>query len=130
VPEKEHARRLLGSAPREHRSDSLSAAFRNLANPDALDLTRNYQALVLHYGMTATRNNRGVVHENGAIESRHGHAKVRIAQALLLRGSSASDRLDNYRTFVAEVIAQHNRRHAAPSLPSAPRYARCCRPWP
>ena len=37
----------------------------------------------------------------------------RIAQALLLRGSSAFDRLDDYRAFVAEVIAQHNRRHAA-----------------
>ena len=30
----------------------------------------------------------------------------------LLRGSSAFDRLD-HRAFVAEVIAQHNRRHAA-----------------
>ena len=109
----ENALRLLGGAPREHRSDSLSAAFRNLAKPDALDLTRRYQALVLHYRMTAARNNRGVAHENGAIESRHGHAKARIAQALLLRGSSAFDRLDDYRTFVAEVIAQHNRRHAA-----------------
>jgi hypothetical protein len=109
----ENALRLLGGAPREHRSDSLSAAFRNLAKADALDLTRRYQALVLHYGMTPTRNNRGVAHENGAIESRHGHVKARIAQALLLRGSSAFDRLDAYRTFVAEVIAQHNRRHAA-----------------
>ena len=63
----------LGGVPREHRSDSLSASFRNLAKPDARDLTCRYQALVLHYGMTATRNNRGVAHENGAIESRHGH---------------------------------------------------------
>src|SRR3954451_5249555 len=109
----DNALRQLGGAPREHRSDSLSAAFRNLAKADALDLTRRYLALVLHYGMTATRNNRGIAHENGAIESRHGHVKARIAQALLLRGSSAFDRLDAYRTFVAEVIAQHNRRHAA-----------------
>jgi hypothetical protein len=35
----ERALRLLGGVPREHRSDSLSAAFRNLAKPDADDLT-------------------------------------------------------------------------------------------
>ena len=45
--------------------------------PDALDLTRRYQALVLHYGMTATRNNRGVAHENGAIESKRGRSQPR-----------------------------------------------------
>lgn len=60
-----------------------------------------------------TRNNRGVAHENGAIESRHGHVKDRIAQALLLRGSPAFDTLSAYRAFVADVLADHNRRHAA-----------------
>jgi hypothetical protein len=109
----ENALRLLGGVPLEHRSDSLSAAFRNLAMPDAADLTRRFAALVAHYGMVPTRNNRGVAHENGAIESRHGHAKTRITQALLLRGSSVFDDLEAYRTFVAGVIGQHNRRHAA-----------------
>jgi len=42
-----------------------------------------------------------------------GATKARIAHTLLLRGSSAFDRLDDYRAFVAEVIAQHSRRHAA-----------------
>ena len=102
----------LGGAPHEHRSDSLSAAFRNLCTDDAEDLTRRFAALAAHYGMVPTRNNRGVAHENGAIESRHGHLKDRIAQALLLRGSSDFATLDNYRTFVSGVIADHNRRHA------------------
>ncbi|HVB69851.1 MAG TPA: IS21 family transposase [Acetobacteraceae bacterium] len=109
----ERALRLLGGAPREHRSDSLSAAFRNLARSDAADLTRRFAALVVHFGMLPTRNNRGVAHENGAIESRHGHVRKRIAQALLLRGSNRFDDLDAYRAFVAEVVGQHNRRHAA-----------------
>ena len=95
-----------------------------------LDLTRRYQALVLHYGMTPTRNNRGVAHENGAIESRHGHVKARIAQALLLRGSSAFDRLDDYRAFVAEVIASTIAATPRRSTPSAPRCARCRRHRP
>ena len=55
----------LGGAPREHRSDSLSAAFRNLDREAREDLTRRYDALCAHYGMDPTRNNRGVAHENG-----------------------------------------------------------------
>ena len=109
----ERALRQLGGVPREHRSDSLSAAFRNLAKPDAFDLTRRFEALVAHFGMTPTRNNRGVAHENGAIESRHGHIKRRIAQALLLRGSTSFDDLDAYRAFTAGIVGEHNRRHAA-----------------
>ena len=53
---------LLGGAPREHRSDSLSAAFRNLAAENVADLTRRYDALCAHYGMTPSRNNRGLAH--------------------------------------------------------------------
>ena len=65
----------LGGAPREHRSDSLSAAFRNLDHDAREDLTQRYQGLMRHYGMTPTRNNLGVAHENGSIESSHGHLK-------------------------------------------------------
>ena len=57
----------LGGAPRNHRSDSLSAAFRNLDADAREDLTRRYDALCAHYGMEPTRNNRGVAHENGSI---------------------------------------------------------------
>ena len=73
-------------------------------------LTRRYEALCGHYGMIATRNNRGVAHENGAIESRHGHLKSRLDQALLLRGGRDFDGLAAYRAFVAEVVAEHNAR--------------------
>src|SRR6266480_2604782 len=62
----------LGGAPREHRSDSLSAAFRNLDRDAEADLTLRYQALMRHYDMMPTRNNLGVAHENGSIESSHG----------------------------------------------------------
>jgi len=55
----------LGGARGEHRSDSLSAAFRNLDTQARADLTTRYDALCQHYGMTPTRNNRGIAHENG-----------------------------------------------------------------
>jgi hypothetical protein len=66
---------VLGGAPREHRSDSLSAAFRNLDRDAQEDLTLRYQELMRHYDMTPTRNNLGVAHENGSIESSHGHLR-------------------------------------------------------
>ena len=41
----------LGGSPREHRSDSLSAAFRNLDADAREDLTARYNALCTHYLM-------------------------------------------------------------------------------
>ncbi len=38
----------LGGAPIEHRSDSLSAAFRNLDDEARVDLTTRYDALCAH----------------------------------------------------------------------------------
>ena len=98
----------LGGVPREHRSDSLSAAFRNLDRDAQEDLTRRYQGLMRHYGMTPTRNNPGVAHENGSIESSHGHLKKALEDALLLRGSRDFDDLDAYRRFVDEVVGRRN----------------------
>jgi hypothetical protein len=98
----------LGGAPREHRSDSLSAAFRNLDRDAAKDQTERYEALCSHYGMIATRNNPGVAHENGAIEASHGHLKLALAQALLLRGSGDFADLPLYRRFVAEIVGRAN----------------------
>jgi len=85
---------LLGGAPRKHRTDSLSAAFTNLDRDAREDLRTRYDALCADYGMEATRNNRGIAHENGSIESRHGHLKTRLEQALLLRSSHDFDELD------------------------------------
>jgi Mu transposase-like protein len=103
----------LGGCPREHRSDSLSAAFRNLDADARTDLTRRYEALCAHYGMTPSRNNRGIAHENGSIESAHGHLRRALQDALLLRGSAAFDDLAGYRHFVDELVGRRNRRNAA-----------------
>ena len=102
----------LGGAPEQHRSDSLSAAFRNLDGDAQADLTRRYEALCAHYGMTPTRNNAGVAHENGSIESSHGHLKKALVDALLLRGSRDFDDLPAWRGFVDEIVSRHNARNA------------------
>lgn len=63
----------MGATPHYHRSDSLTAAFRNHDGDARAELTRN---------------NKGVAHENGLIESAHGHLKSTIRNPLLMRGSS------------------------------------------
>jgi hypothetical protein len=98
----------LGGAPREHRSDSLSAAFRNLDREAREDLTRRYDALCAHYGMDPTRNNRGVAHENGSIESSHGHLKKAVKDALLMRGTNDFEDLTSYRRFIDEIVGRKN----------------------
>jgi len=101
----------LGGVPEQHRSDSLSAAFRNLDRDTEVDQTKRYEALVAHYGMTPTRNNPGVAHENGSIESPHGHLKKVIEDDLLLRGSRDFADLDAYRRFIDEVVGRRNARN-------------------
>ena len=102
----------LGGVPKEHRSDSLSAAFRNLTADAQADLTQRYQGLMRHYGMEPSRNNAGIAHENGSIESAHGHLKQALEDALLLRGSRDFADLDAYRAFVDGIVGRRNANNA------------------
>jgi transposase InsO family protein len=104
---------MAGGVPEEHRTDSLSAAFNNLAERE--ELTVRYRELCLHYGLRASRNNPGESHENGAIEARQGSLKRALGQALLLRGSREFADLPAYEQFVAETVRRLN--------------ARCARAW-
>lgn len=104
---------MAGGVPEEHRTDSLSAAFNNLAERE--ELTRRYAGLCEHYGMRASRSNPGQSHENGSIESRQGSLKVALEQALLLRGTREFADLPSYEQFVAETVRRLN--------------ARCARAW-
>ena len=101
-----------GGVPAEHRTDSLSAAFKNLQEED--DFTARYAELCRHYGMTPSRNNRGLAHENGTVEAANRHLKTALDQALMLRGHRDFDSLDAYRRFVRDVVARRNARVAKP----------------
>jgi hypothetical protein len=61
----------------------LSAVFKNLT--EEADFMLRYTALIAHYGMAATRNNRGVSHENGSVESSLGFLPDHYAQAFVQR---------------------------------------------
>jgi hypothetical protein len=70
-----------------------------------------YDALRADYGMDPTRNNRGVAHENGSIESPHGHLKNAVRDALLLRGTNDFTDLSAYPSFIGEIVSRQNARH-------------------
>ena len=106
----QNALEACGGVPAEHRTDSLSACYRNRDGSYAGDYTSRYQELCAHLGVIATRNNRGVAHENGAIEGPHRHWKHRLEQQLLQRGSRDFETEAEYRQLVARVSATLNSR--------------------
>jgi len=106
----QNALTLCGGVPAEHRTDSLSACFRNRDGSYAGDYTSRYRELCAHLGVIASRNNRGVAHENGAIEGPHRHWKHRLEQQLIQRGSRDFDTEAEYRQLVAQVTATLNSR--------------------
>jgi hypothetical protein len=101
----------LGGVPHDHRTDSLSAAFKTLDQSAQADLTDRFDALCRHYRMMPTRNNKGVAHENGSIESPNGHLKRAIEDALVMRGVRDFEDLAAYRRFIDEIVGRINARN-------------------
>ena len=91
---------------------------------------RRDEIVTLRGGLVPTRNNRGVAHENGSIESPHGHLKQAIEDALLLRGTRDFVDLNAYRRFLEEIVGRRNARSAKrldlerPALKALPRAGR------
>lgn len=98
----------LGGSPKEHRTDSLSAAYSNTSQKQ--DLTDSYEALCKHYAIRPTANNLGVSHENGAIETAHGSLKRRIEQAIKLRTSADFATIQAYQAFLDRIVDRLNTR--------------------
>lgn len=96
-----------GGVPKEHRTDSLSAAYVNQSQKK--QLTRAYEGLCQHYGMIGTTNNPGLGHENGAVETSHGSLKHRLDQAIKLRGSADFDSVADYQALINRCTERLNR---------------------
>jgi hypothetical protein len=96
-----------GGCPCEHRTESLSAAFRN--PQDEEDLTVRHAALLDHYGMVGTRNSRRQGHENGSVESSYRYLKEAVDQALMLRGHRDFADRAAYGAFLREIVRRLQR---------------------
>ena len=100
----------IGGVPETHRTDSLSAAYKNCSDKAKEEFTESYRQFCEHYGTEPTRNNKGISHENGAIESPHRHLKNRLDQVLMLRGSRDFDSLNDYKAFLRDLVQRQNKR--------------------
>lgn len=103
----QNAFKASGGIPKELRTDSLSAAYKN--NNSKAEFTSRFEDLATHYNFKPSTNNKGIAHENGAIESPNRHIKRRIEQALIVRGSIDFDSKDDYEEFILNVAARQNR---------------------
>src|SRR6266513_1788760 len=98
----------IGGVPQQHRTDHLSAAVRQLRQPEKEEWTVRYQALMAHYGMQPTWNNTGVAHENGDVEQSHHRFKEAVDQALRVRASRDFATRAAYEHFVQNLIHKRN----------------------
>jgi hypothetical protein len=98
----------LGGVPRQHRTDHLSAAVRPLGAEERAAATDRYGALLRHYGLEPTTNNRGLAHENGDVEQAHHRFKEAVDQALRVRGSRDFPDRAAYARFLQNVVKQRN----------------------
>lgn len=96
----------LGGVPKEHRTDCLSAAINNQC--DREKFTERYQALLTHYGMTASHSNPESPNENGDIEQSHHRFKQAAGQELILRGTRDFSSRQDYETFLEQIEKRRN----------------------
>lgn len=96
----------LGGVPRVHQTDRLSAAVNKVDHPE--EFTRDYTALLKHYGLEGRKGRAGRGNENGDVEQRHFRFKRALEQALLLRNSRDFSSRAEYVEFAQKVLTQRN----------------------
>ena len=85
------------------------AQQRGVIGRDYGQQVRRRRDLLEHYGLRATRINRGKSHENGVAEHAHYRLKDAVDQALILRGSRDFHTADDYAGFVRKMVEKRNR---------------------
>jgi len=96
----------LGGVPQKHKTDRLSAAWKNAKSAQVY--TDRYDALANHYGFTASKTNPRSPHENGDNEQAHHRLHRAVTQSLMLRGSNNFNSIDEYKIFLYKIIGQLN----------------------
>jgi hypothetical protein len=104
----------LGFVPVYHQTDNSSAATRRLQAGEQNEAkgertyTDGYLHLLKHYDLEPRVTHRRSPQEDGDVESSHGGLKRALYQHLLLRGSRDFASLEDYRTFVEQVMDKRN----------------------
>ncbi len=98
----------IGGVPELHRTDNLTAAVIDLDREGRHEFTKNYRALLAHYGMQPSANSAGLAHQNGDVEQSHFRFKDAVDQALRVRGSRDFVDRAAYERFIGELVRQRN----------------------
>lgn len=96
----------LGSVPKMHRTDRLSAAVKKPGNPE--EFTQRYKALLNHYNLQGHKTQPASPNENGDVEQRHYRLKKALDQSLMLRGSRDFSSREEYAGFLGQLYSQLN----------------------
>jgi hypothetical protein len=97
----------LGAVPEDHRTDNLSAAVTNHGGRHVFN--ERWSAFLSHYGVSPSKNNAGVSHENGSVEKSHDLFKNALDQALRLRGSRDFSTVVEYEKLIRRILDQRNK---------------------
>lgn len=98
----------IGGAPQWHRTDSLTAAVRDLDRDGRHEFTANYRGLLNHYGMQPSANTAGCANQNGDVEQSHFRFRTAVDQALRVRGSREFDDRTAYERFLSDLVRSRN----------------------
>jgi transposase InsO family protein len=105
----------LGRVPRYHQTDNSTAATHQIPGGKGVVLDggkrpfhEEYVALMRHFGMTPRTTAVGAKEQNGDVEASNGALKRRLEQALLVRGSRDFERVEDWQSFVDEVVRKAN----------------------
>ena len=101
----------LGGAPFEHRSDSLSAAFRNLAQEAREDHDPTLRRPVRPLRHDADAQQQGRRPRERLRRKLARPSQAAIKDALLMRASADFEDLPAYRRFVDEIVSRRNARN-------------------
>jgi len=96
----------LGKVPQRHRTDRMSTAVNNVANP--AEFTDRYEALLRYYRIIGEKIQAGEAHENGDIEQRHYRFKRAVGQELMLRDSRDFASGAEYSQFLQRLFGRLN----------------------
>lgn len=91
----------LGHHPIWHQTDNSTAATHELGDGDR-DFNREYASMIAHFGMKPRTIKVGDKEQNGDVEAANGALKRRIAQRLLVRGSSDFESVEAYERWLAD----------------------------
>ena len=101
----------LGGCPRYCQSDQSSTATHvrgGGSRRSGREYNPRYLGLLAHYGLKPAVIGVGEPHENGDVESAHGHLRTAIDQALRLRGSRRFGNVAQYEGFIFMLIRGRN----------------------